>query len=417
MISSFTVDTKRVALTAIAVLFFMMGVLTSLNDVLIPHLKNVFQLSYFEALLIQVVWFFAYLINSYPCGQVVRRTSYRVGMISGYLVSALGCLLFFGAWYLDSYYFFLVALFVVASGVSFLQVVSSPYGAALGSPSTEHQRLVFLHAFFALGTTVAPIVAGPEILNASRATGLMGLSLLSLTQQGAMTLLLPYGFLGGTLMLLALVNSVLPMPDLLAQDRQDKESCEDSAWNYPHTILGAVAIFFYVGTEVLLGSFIINYALLEQVDLPYSVLSLFVSLYWGGMLIGRLLGPWLMNYARADYLLIISGIGACGLLIGGMISSGLIAVLLVALVGLFNSIMFPVIYGLSMKGLSPIVATQASAIVTTSIVGGAIIPLVGGVAADHWGIKAAFCLSVFCYLIISAYGFFSWRKQVLGEGS
>lgn len=416
MISALIVTTRRVALVAIAVLFIMMGVLTSLNDILIPHLKAVFELSYFQALLIQVVWFLAYMVNSYPCGQLVRKTSYRVGMVAGYLVAALGCFLFFIAWYLDHYYIFLVALFVVASGVSFLQVVSSPYGAALGSPSTEHQRLIFLHAFFALGTTIAPMLAGSVILHPEGFEP-VNIGSATVTQQGAMTLLIPYGALGVILLVLALVNSLLPMPDLLAEDRLSGKSSDDSAWRYPYTILGAVAVFFYVGTEVLLGSFIINYALFEQVDLPYNVLSLFVSLYWGCMLTGRLLGPWLMNYARADHLLIISGLGAVCLLIGGMSSSGLIAVLLVAFVGLFNSTMFPVIYGLSMKGLSPVVATQASAIVTTSIVGGAVIPLAGGIAADQWGIKAAFCLSIVCYLIISAYGVFSGRKRALGEGS
>ncbi len=415
MISSYVVTTRHVALVAIAVLFFMMGVLTSLNDVLIPHLKAVFELSYFQALLIQVVWFLAYMVNSYPCGQIVRWTSYRTGMVSGYLIAALGCLLFLFAWYLDNYYAFLITLFVVASGISFLQVVSSPYGAALGDPSTEHQRLVFLHAFFALGTTVAPMVAGPAILDSAGAE-LLNPGSASETQQGTMTLLMPYGLLGLLLLVLALVNSALPMPDLIAEDRLDEQSANDSAWRYPHTIFGAVAVFFYVGTEVLLGSFIINYALFERVELPYSELSLFVSLYWGGMLIGRLSGPLLMKYVRSDYLLIISGLGACFLLVVGMTNHGLIAVLMVALVGLFNSTMFPVIYGLAMKGLSPMVATQASGIVTTAIVGGAVIPLAGGIAADLWGIKSALCCSAFCYLIISTYGFFSLRRRTLGEG-
>nr|MDT0252308.1 MFS transporter [Endozoicomonas sp.] len=298
-----------------------------------------------------------------------------------------------------------------ASGVCLLQVVSNPYGMALGSAETKYQRMMWLHAFFAIGSTVAPLVAGPEILDESRLGDWQLPYVFTETQQGAGSVLLPYGVLGVILVLLGIISFCLPLPDCSMAEQKEKKAGCDSAWRYPHTIFGAVTAFFYIGTEVLIGSFIINYALSEQVDVGDMALSVLVSIYWGGILAGRLCCPWLMTRVPVAMMLVLAGLISAILLLVSILSAGLVAVVMVVLVGLFNSVMYPVIYSLAMKDMPPAVATQASGIVSTAGIGGALIPLLGGLIADIWGINAAFILSVFCYLVIAAYGIFAGKRN------
>ena len=400
---------RLITLGAISVLFMVMGILTALNDILIPHLKEVFQLSYLQALTIQTVWFSAYLSTGYPFGLLVRRASYKKGIVYGYLLCMTGCLLFLVSWLVDGFPAYLLTLFIIGAGVSLLQVVSNPYGAAMGKQDSAHQRLVFLHAFFALGTTLAPMILGPEILSESTSP-LINIEQMSFSQTLADSILRPYLLLALLLALLAMCNQVLPMPDLLAEDRQRTDSQTDSAWRYKHTVLGAVAAFFYVGAEVLLGSFIINFIKTELPDMAATEMPVFVSIYWGGILAGRLAGPWFLAKVSPERTLMISALWCLLLVVVGISGSGLTAVFAIAAVGLGNSMMFPIIYGLSMKHLKPLVATQASGIISTAIAGGAFLPLIGGWLADQWGVFSAFWVSFISYAIILYYALAGCRS-------
>lgn len=406
------------SLTILTSLFFIWGFITCLNDILIPHLKAVFTLSYTQAMLIQFCFFAAYFVMSVPSGLLVERVGYRRGIVIGLAVAGGGCLLFFPAAGLHAYPLFLAAFFVLASGITLLQVAANPYVTVLGPAETASSRLTLTQAFNSLGTTLAPFVGSVLILSAPVKSSEQ---LLQLTpdQLGAYqaaeaaAVQHPYLMLAGVLFLLAAVFAFLKLPEIAAPSPQTDSgaaSDQDSAWRYPHLVLGAVAIFVYVGGEVSIGSFLVNF--LSQPDiagLTESEAGRYVSFYWGGAMVGRFIGAAAMRWVRPGTALAFNAFSAASLVVLTMLGGGSLAMWAILAVGLFNSIMFPTIFSLALTGLGRHTG-QGSGILCAAIVGGALLPVVQGAFADRLGIQHAFFVPVLCYLYIAYYG---WRCRNL----
>lgn len=405
--------TNRFALVALTSLFFMWGFITCLNDILIPHLKNVFALNYTQAMLIQFCFFGAYFIVSLPAGVMVRRIGYKRGLVCGLLIAGVGCLLFYPAASLRVYGLFLGALFVLAAGITILQVSANPYVAALGPVQTASSRLNLTQAFNSLGTTVAPFFGGVLILAVAAA----GMDQMSASAAGdldefrrieADAVKIPYLLIAATLFALAAVFAALRLPDLqgvgTAMAAPGQARALQSAWHRPHLVLGALGIFVYVGAEVAIGSFLVNFlgepdiAGLSEADAAH-----YVAYYWGGAMLGRFIGSAVMMRVDPSKVLAVCASAAAVLVCLAILGSGGLAMYALLLVGLCNSIMFPTIFSLAVRELGPH-TSQGSGILCLAIVGGAIIPLAQGVLADAIGIQLAFVLPVICYLYILYYG-------------
>ena len=401
---------KTITLIALSFVFMCMGMLTALNDLLIPSMKAIFNLNYKQSLTIQLVWFSSFIIVSYPFGLLVRKTSYKTGIILGLLLLTIGGWLFLVAWWLSTYLAYLAALFIIASGVCFLQVISNPYTNALGEPATANQRLVIMHSFFALGTTVAPALGALALAAKnnnyvySAATEITQ----NTTQLASVNITLLYIIVATISLMLAFLYWKLPLLDVLKAKATNNKFKVDhkNAWKHPHTVFGAIAAFLYVGAEILVASFIINFIEYSNLDIKQSTQPLFVSIYWGGLLVGRLLGPVFFKIWDTSSILLVCCIASCLLLILPFFIDGMIAVLAVVMVGSFNALMYPIIYSESMRSLSASAATQASAIVSTAIFGGSVIPMLGALAADYFSLKAAFGVGALCFFLISLYPVF-----------
>ncbi|MBQ4888952.1 sugar MFS transporter [Shewanella sp. MMG014] len=395
----------RFALVSLTSLFFMWGFITCLNDILIPHLKAVFSLSYTEAMLIQFCFFGAYFLVSLPAGKLVKKLGYQRGIVTGLVIASFGCALFYPAADLAVYGLFLGALFVLASGITILQVAANPYVNALGSEETASSRLNLTQAFNALGTTVAPYFGAILIL--SVATGAVGE--MSHAQAEAEVVKMPYLFLSATLAILAIIFAKLSLP--VIEEHVEQETTGEvsykgktSAVQSLHLVLGAVGIFVYVGAEVSIGSFLVNFLGEEHiVGLQEADAAKYITYYWGGAMVGRFIGSAVMQKIAAGKVLAFNGLVAAILVLVAMYTSGEVAMYAILAVGLFNSIMFPTIFSLALRDLGPH-TSQGSGILCLAIVGGAIIPLLQGVMADSMGIQPAFILPVVCYAFIVFYG-------------
>ncbi len=396
-------------------LFFMWGFLTCLNDILIPHLKAVFDLNYVQSAFIQFTFFSAYFIMSLPAGKVIAWVGYKRGIVVGLCTAGVGALLFFPAAATLAYPLFLGALFVLASGITILQVAANPYVSVLGKPETASSRLNLAQAFNSLGTTIAPYFGGLLILNAAAKTAeeLKALShdeLYAYKLAEAASVQLPY--IGLALALFALASVIalfnLPKIETVEGDSEkdvEKESSFGEALKVPHLALGAVGIFVYVGAEVSIGSFLINFIGLPEIQgLKESDAANYVSYYWGGAMVGRFIGSALLQKIRAGVLLgIFAGIAAL-LALTATFSSGAFAMWTVLSIGLFNSIMFPTIFTLGIDGLGKL-TNAGSSILIMAIVGGALLPVAMGAIADSSGLQSAFLLPAICYFYIVYYGF------------
>lgn len=385
------------ALTSLTSLFFMWGFITCLNDILIPHLKGVFELSYSEAMLVQFCFFGAYFLVSLPAGAIVKKLGYQKGIVIGLTIAALGCLGFYPAASLHSYPVFLMALFVLASGITLLQVSANPYVSMLGDAKTASSRLTMTQAFNSLGTTVAPFFGAVLILN--HAAESMS------AQASAESVQLPYVFLASMLFALAAIFSWLKLPDLsVVEPSVSTNEKLGSAMQYRHLVLGAVGIFVYVGAEVSIGSFLVSFFAEPSIaNLKESEAAKYIAYYWGGAMVGRFIGAAVLQKIDAGKLLSFNAALACLLILIAIISSGNIAMIAILMVGLCNSIMFPTIFSLALKGLG-VHTSQGSGVLCLAIVGGAIIPLLQGGLADSIGIHFSFLLPVICYVFIVYYG-------------
>ena len=386
------------ALVSLTSLFFMWGLITSLNDVLIPRLKAVFDLTYTEAMMVQFCFFFAYFVVSLPAGNLVKRIGYKSGIVVGLIIAGIGCACFYPAAEFQSYNYFLAALFVLASGITLLQVAANPYVTILGAAETASSRLTMTQAFNSLGTTIGPWVGGILILTS--ATNAVENSVAD-----ASSVQMPYLGLAAALILMSVIFAVLNLPTVdVEEDETTVEAGDGSAWGYSHLVLGALAIFLYVGAEVSIGSFLINFlgepniAGLEEMDA-----AKYVSFYWGGAMIGRFIGAAAMQYVAAGKALAFSGLAASALVALAVFTDGHVAMWSILFVGLFNSIMFPTIFSLGLTGLGKH-TSQGSGILCLAIVGGAIVPLLQGLLADAYGVQPAFLLAIVCYMYVVFYG-------------
>ncbi len=394
------------ALSALTALFFMWGFITCLNDILVPHLKNVFQLNYTQSMLIQFCFFGAYFIASLPAGALVKKISYKWGIVGGLLICAIGCALFIPAATYRLYVLFLGALFVLASGITLLQVAANPYVTVLGPPDTAASRLTLTQAFNSLGTTLAPYFGALLILSAT-ATVMAGATpeqVEAARVAEANAVKLPYMILAVAFFILAATFAALKLPRVDAAEDLEPRASSGSAWQYRHLVRGAVAIFLYVGAEVSVGSFLVNF--LGQPDiagLPEAAAAKYVTYFWGGAMIGRFIGAVAMRYVGDGKALAFNSVIAILLLLMTVFSGGHVAMWSILAIGLFNSIMFPTIFSLALHGLGRH-TSQGSGILCLAIVGGAILPLMMGGFADTIGIHLAFLLPIICYIYIAYYG-------------
>ncbi len=367
----------------------MWGLLTALNDVLIPHLKALYTLSYLQAMLVQFCFFGAYFLVSLPAGRLIQRLGYQRGAVFGLVVAAAGCLLFLPA-VSAGYALFLFAFFVLAAGITVLQVAANPYVTALGDPRTASSRLTLTQAFNSLGTAVAPAL-GVLILPTGEGGSVQG----------------PYLALAVALLALAGFFALARLPRIADEAKPTTTSAIAVARAHPHLLWGVAAIFLYVGAEVSIGSLLINF-MQEAAGMTAAAAAPYLSLYWGGAMVGRFVGVGLMRLMAPGRLLAAHATLAVGLIGVGVATQGQVAIWALLAVGLCNSIMFPTIFSMAVHRLGAQTA-QGSGLLCMAIVGGALLPLLQGHAADVIGLQASFGIPALCYAGIAAYGWLNSR--------
>ena len=408
-------STDKTAMAVVTTLFFMWGFLTVLNDILIPHLKPIFDLNYAEVMLIQFAYFSGYLIFSVPAGKLIDWIGYKWAMVAGLLIMALGAFLFIPAAMVASYPLFLGALFVLSAGITVLQVSANPYVAVIGPAKTASSRLNLTQGFNSLGTTLAPYLGGLVILTAvpsmDTIRNLSPDALQAFRVQQASSVKLPYLGLGLIAMVLGLAIAFYKLPTIAHVQHHKGEHLE-SIWKYRHLVLAAIGIFVYVGAEVSIGSILINYITQPSIgNVSPKLAATYVGFfYWGGLMVGRFTGSALLQRISSKAVLGTSALAAILLVSTSMLSSGHVAMWSVILVGLFNSIMFPIMFTWGIAELGPLTSKAASLLIM-AIVGGAVIPVMVGALADHIGIQHALILPAICYLYVLGYTFIGWKPS------
>jgi FHS family L-fucose permease-like MFS transporter len=420
------VKTDTRAMTVTTALFFMVGFLTCLNDVVIPHLKSIFELNYAEALLVQFAFFSSYFIFSYPGGKLVERVGYKRAMVIGLLVMAAGAAGFLPAAYFALFPLFLAALILLAAGMTVVQVAVNPYVTVIGPAATASSRLNLAQAFNSVGTFIAPFVGGLLILGGAtqltpeRMNSLSAAALQSYREVQADTVRLPYIAITVTLVLLAVALAAIKLrpQDSSAERTQDFRpgafaealAKPDSIWSHPWLLAGALGIFTYVGAEVAIGSLLVNYMGLPQIaGLKESIAANFLMVYWGGAMIGRFIGSAVLQRVRTGPVLGTAGVIACLLVVLSIVTHGHTAMYALLAVGLFNSIMFPSIFTLGIQDLGPL-TSKGSSLMIAAILGGAIIPELTGRLADKIGLHPSFIIPAICYVYIAAFGIAAIRR-------
>lgn len=424
------------AFAIITTLFFLWGFITVLVDSLIPRLKDVFELSYFQAGLVQFAFFLAYFIFSIPAGSILARIGYKKGIILGLFTMALGCLLFYPASEYRLFYVFLLGYFILAAGITVLQVAANPYVSLLGSEQGASSRLNLAQAFNSLGTTIAPIIGALFLLSETvkTSTEINGLSVQDkqnyFTAEAA-TVQTPFITIAVIIAVLAILFMVVKLPTIM---EKSPEGGYLKLFKNKLALMGVLGIFLYVGAEVAIGSYLVNYfqsmnltpIILENetmmtiantianifgkdlsVSDPKSLLGIFVIFYWGGAMIGRFIGAYLTKLITPGKVLGVFSALAILMIFTSMNSVGLLSMWTILSVGLFNSIMFPTIFTLTLEGLGDL-KPQASGLLCTAIVGGAIIPPLYGFLTDQFHFKLALLLIVLCYAYIL---YFGWVKS------
>jgi FHS family L-fucose permease-like MFS transporter len=442
--------TDNRAMSVATALFFMVGFLTCLNDVIIPHLKSIFALNYAEAMLVQVAFFTSYFVFSYPGGALVDKYGYKKTMVIGLLIMALGAAGFIPAASLALFPVFLAALIVLAAGMTVVQVAVNPYVTVIGPPRTASSRLNLAQAFNSVGTFIAPFFGSVLILrNAvpvieqSKLVSMTDVAQQAYRAAQASTVRLPYIGIALALVLLAVALAVIKlkpqtgMTDLTQDFRPgafaEALSKPDTIWNHPWLLAGALGIFVYVGAEVTIGSLLVSYMGLPDIaGLNESIAAKFLMVYWGGAMIGRFIGSAVLQRVRTGTLLGLLAIVACGLTITSMLSHGSggvvtlpamhigsmhwqmfmpksVAMWTLLLVGLCNSIMFPSIFTLGIQDLGPL-TSKGSSLMIAAILGGAVIPYATGRLADHIGLHPAFIIPAICYVYIAIFGIVAIKR-------
>lgn len=387
----------RQSLIFVTILFFLFGFLTCLNDILIPHLRELLNLTFTQAMLVQVCFFSAYFFMSIPSGQITNKKGYRFGIVTGLSTAALGTLGFIPAAQLGSFPIFLASLFILASGITLLQVAVNPYVTLLGEPETSAFRLNLVQAFNSLGTTIAPLLGSILILESS---------------DKVKAIQIPYIGLTIVLFVVAFILAKIPLPSLSNFSNEEvpetKGTLIDSLSEYkatlkrnPHLILGMMAIFFYVGAEVSIGSFLVAW-LSDSNVAGFSIedAGRYVSFYWGGAMVGRFLGSYITAKFHPAKVLKVALISIIVLIMIAITTyQPGISMWAIIAIGFFNSIQFPTIFSLSVSGLGKD-TPYASGLICTCIVGGALIPLLQGISADSIGLRWSFIIPLACYVYI-----------------
>lgn len=417
---------------SVTILFFLWGFITVLVDSLVPRLKDVFEMSYAKTVLVQFAFFTAFFVVSLPAGAILTKIGYKKGIVLGLIIMALGCLLFYPAAEYRNFNVFLIGYFTLASGITVLQVAANPYVALLGSEEGASSRLNLSQAFNSLGTTIAPVVGALFLLSDSVKTS-EEIDLLNITDKAnyyaaeAATVQVPFLLIATFIGILALIFSFIKLPKVMEDSPKGGYL---ALLKNKLMMLGALGIFVYVGAEVAIGSFLVNY--FDDMNLavivaenntmmsiantiastfnktfsnsdPKSLLGIFIIFYWGGAMIGRFIGAYLTKIMSPGRVLSIFASLAIILIIISINTVGLLSMWSILAVGLFNSIMFPTIFTLTLRGLGDLKA-QASGLLCMAIVGGAIIPFAFGSLIDGFGFKTAFILTIVCYGYILYYG-------------
>ncbi|MGC9198236.1 MAG: sugar MFS transporter [Acidobacteriaceae bacterium] len=418
------------AMTIATALIFMVGFLTCLNNIVIPHLKSIFQLNYAEAMLVQFVFFTSYFVFSYPSGAIVEKFGYKQTMAVGLLVMAIGAAGFIPAAKFAVFSMFLGALIVLAAGMTVVQVALNPYVTVIGPPATASSRLNLAQAFNSFGTFIAPFLGSMLILGGAKPLSSAAMNLLSpaklqaYRELQANTVVLPYFGMAVLLVLLAIALASMRMHphSTTAERTQDFRpgafaealSEPDSIWRHPWLLFGAVGIFTYVGAEVTIGSLLVNFLGLHNIaNMSEAKAADYLMVYWGGAMFGRFIGSAILQRLKTGKLLSFNAIVALLLTTLAMVSQGSVAMYALLLVGLFNSIMFPSIFTLSIQDLGPL-TSKGSSLLVASFIGGALIPEATGKLADIIGLQHSFILTALCYVYILGFGIASIRRP---EGS
>jgi len=429
-----TKTTYRTAFIFLTLLFFLWGFLTVIVDSLIPRLKEVFELSYFQAGMVQFAFFGAYFLLSIPASFILSKIGYKKGIVLGILMMAGGCLLFYPASSLRIFWIFMLGYFILAGGITILQVAANPYVTILGPEKSAASRLNLSQAFNSLGASIAPIVGALFILSDKIKTA-GEISSLTATEQTdyyaaeASAVQTPFIVIAGILIAIALVFVFVNLPKVIGEGEQ--KGSYATAFKNKNLILGAIGLFCYVGAEVAIGSYMVNYFMqlnlaevirntpfmssiahwfltddLQNVDAK-AVVGIFVTFYWTGAMVGRFIGAYLTSIISPSKVLSIFAVIAVTLIVVSTQSAGLVAMWTIISVGLFNSIMFPTIFSLGIDELGDS-KPQGSGIMCTMIVGGAIVPPLFGLLTDNFGFSLALILVICCYSYIF---FFAYRHK------
>ncbi len=381
-------------LSMLASLFFMWGFISVLQDILVPHLRAIFDLNYNQSMLVQFFWFGAYFVMSLPMAFLLQRIGYKKSLVTGLIMMATGALLLVGAGRLANFEAHLFALFVLASGVALLQVAANPYVAVIGPPETSHSRLNLVQAMNTVGDTVAPMFGAWLILSRTKAGTAAAGTVLSEADKiaDARSVELPYIGIAIVLLLLAVIFSLLKLPDLNANAKRvaREERKKLSLWKHRNLVWGVPAIFMYLICEIGVGSLFINFLKLPEIGnmTAADAGGWPLTALWGGMAVGRFVGAWLMTFIEAETVLAGAAAGAFGLLLAVVFGSGSLAMYALIAVGLCHSIMFPTIFTLAIRGLGPL-TEEGSGLLIMAIAGGALARLQGWIADMH-GLQISF---------------------------
>jgi MFS transporter, FHS family, L-fucose permease len=406
------------ALRLLASLFFIWGFITVINNTLLPHLKSVFELNYVQTTLIESVWFIAYFVASMPSAWLIERIGYRTSLVSGLLIMACGALGMILASQIPSYGVTLAALFIIASGITLLQVAANPYVAVVGPVETASSRLNLVQAFNSLGTTLAPLFGGYLILGRSISGTVQTGSALTAGQRlaDAHAVRLPYLIVAIVLVALALVIGRFKLPDMGAQTRRTSAQLRrgHSLRRHRNLVLGVPAIFIYLIAEIGVANLFINFVSQPQIaNVSHEQASHYLFLLWGGMMVGRFLGSILMRWIPAERVLVVFAVGAFATMLVASLIQGPAAMAALILVGLFHSIMFPTIFTLAIRGLGPL-TEEGSGLLIMAIAGGALV-IIQGWLADRFGLQRSFLLTAACELYVLWYGM--WGSRPVASAS
>ncbi|MFD1034307.1 sugar MFS transporter [Sphingomonas hankookensis] len=401
------------ALTLLASLFFMWGFITVINGTLLPHLRSVFELSYFQAALIESVWFIAYFFASIPSAKLIERIGYQKSLVTGLLIMAAGSLGMTLAASLPSYGVTLFMLFVIASGITLLQVAANPYVAVIGPAETASSRLNLVQAMNSAGTMLAPLFGAYLILGRSKGGTAEAGTVLTEAERlaDAQSVILPYALVAVVLLVLAIIIARFPLPAMGAATARvaKAERKNHSLLSHRNLVFGVGAIFIYLIAEIGVGNLFVNFVTLPEIgNMTTEQAGRYLTLLWGGMMIGRFAGSAIMQKVPAETVLAVFAVGAFVTMLVTVFATGPLAMWSLILVGLFHSIMFPTVFTLGIKGLGPL-TEEGSGLLIMAIAGGALVAVQGWLA-DHYGLQNSFLLTAACELYILFYAV--WGSKV-----